>query len=69
MFDSRREHSRKPCLTCGLHAHVWITALLCAFLERTELRSRPMGKRHDTLVFTPAWNELITAEVSRRRRK
>jgi hypothetical protein len=52
-----------------LHAHVGITALLCAFLERTELRSRPMGKRHDTLVFIPAWNELITAEVSRRRRK
>jgi hypothetical protein len=50
-----------------LHAHVWITALLCAFLERTELRSRPMGKRHDTLVFIPAWNELITAEVIRHR--
>jgi hypothetical protein len=37
--------------------------------DGTELRSRPMGKRHDTLVFIPAGNELITAEVSRRRRK
>jgi hypothetical protein len=59
----------KALLTCGSLAHVGITALLCAFLERTELRSRPMGKRRDTLVFIPAWNELITAEVSRRRRK
>ena len=46
-----------------------ITALLHGVPYRTELRSRPMGKRRDTLVFIPAWNELITAEVSRRRRK
>jgi hypothetical protein len=42
---------------------------MTALLWRTELRSRPMGERHDTLVFIPAGNELITAEVIRRRRK
>ena len=57
----------KALLTRGSLAHVGITALLCAFLERTELRSRPMGKRHDTLVTVAG--TLITAEVVRRRRK
>jgi hypothetical protein len=44
-----------------------ITALLRGVLYRTELRSRPMGKRHDTLVTVAG--TLITAEVIRCRRK
>ena len=44
-----------------------ITALLHGVPYRTELRSRPMGKRHDTLVTVAG--TLITAEVVRRRRK